>query len=162
VRSISSSPHRAASRVSKRALSVSPSRTFRSRRSPSPLAQSTLSLPYNPTPLLNPALIDWSSISEYIIPKSHLKHRLITCCSGRYKILGFPCMIEDTYYERNEFIFNIAFVFDRLSDLSAFEPVVRKCGRIMRACEVSQIACTSKRMAMTTMRLNSKRQFVAG
>jgi hypothetical protein len=77
-------------------------------------------------------------------------------------MLGFPCMIEDTYYERNEFIFNIAFVFDRLSDLSAFEPVVRKCGRIMRACEVSQIAFTSKRMAMTTMRLNSKEQFVAG
>lgn len=48
-------------------------------------------------------------------------------------------MIEDPSYERNEFIFNIAFVFDRLSDLSAFEPVVRKCGRIMRAAEVGHL-----------------------
>jgi hypothetical protein len=85
-------------------------------------------------------MIDFTSIAEYIIPKSPLKHRLITCCSGRYKIIGFPCLIEDTSYERNEFIFNIGFVFDRLSDLSAFEPVVRKCGRIMRAAEVGHLS----------------------
>lgn len=138
-RSHSSSPQRAASMASKRALSVSPSRTFRSasRRSPSPLTQSTHSIPYNPKPLIAPAMIEFNTIAEFIIPKAPLKHRLVTCCSGRYKIVGFPCMIEDSYYERNEFIFNIAFVFDRLSDLSAFEPVVRKCGRIMRAAEVS-------------------------
>ena len=137
-RSHSSSPTRAASLASKRALSVSPSRTFRSasRRSPSPLTQSTHSIPYNPKPLIAPAMIDFNTIAEFIIPKAPLKHRLVTCCSGRYKIVGFPCMIEDASYERNEFIFNIAFVFDRLSDLSAFEPVVRKCGRIMRAAEV--------------------------
>lgn len=31
----------------------------------------------------------------------------------------------------------MGFVFDRTADLSAFEPVVRKCGRILRAAEVS-------------------------
>lgn len=45
-------------------------------------------------------------------------------------------MIEDERYPRNQFIWNLAFVFDQRSDLSGFEPVVRKCGRIFRACEL--------------------------
>lgn len=130
----------------RRNVSVSPTRTFRStrsqsRRSPSPLARSHQSLPYNPTPLLTPPAIDFAEISDYIIPKPQLKHRLVTCTYGRFKVLGFPCRIANEEYERNEFMYNVAFVFDRTADLSAFEPVVRKCGRILRAAEVSQIHC---------------------
>jgi hypothetical protein len=92
----------------------------------------SLCLPPSPPP----ALLDFSQISEYIIGKAALKHRLVTCTLGQYRILSFPCVIEDERYPRNQFIWNLAFVFDRRSDLSAFEPVVRKCGRIFRACEV--------------------------
>ncbi|KAJ9100019.1 hypothetical protein QFC19_005837 [Naganishia cerealis] len=67
-------------------------------------------------------LLDFSQISEYIIGKSALKHRLVT----------------------NQFIWNLAFVFDRRSDLSGFEPVVRKCGRIFRACELDSQYLTQR------------------
>ena len=69
-------------------------------------------------------------------------------------------MIEDTSYERNEFIFNIAFVFDRLSDLSAFEPVVRKCGRIMRAAEVSSHVLGHPRFVPVYHRTKAKSPFL--
>lgn len=106
-------------------------------------------------------LLDFKQIADYVIPKSQLKHRLITCtCSsdtwlawsrkdvgGRqqrrgeaplkeFAVLGFPCTIEDERYDRNEFRWNMGFVFDGNADLSAFEPVVRKCGRILRAAEL--------------------------
>lgn len=106
-------------------------------------------------------LLDFAHISEYVIPKAQLKHKLVTCScisttwaawsnkevAGRtgqevgspkeFTVLGFPCILEDEKYERNEFRWNMAFVFDGNADLSAFEPVVRKCGRILRAAEVS-------------------------
>ncbi|CDW97206.1 hypothetical protein [Sporisorium scitamineum] len=56
-----------------------------------------------------------------------------------YKIMGFPTLIEDaTKYQRNNFIFNLCFVFEGQSDVRAYEPVVRKCGRVLRGLEESQ------------------------
>lgn len=56
-----------------------------------------------------------------------------------YKIMGFPTLIEDaTKYQRNNFIFNLCFVFDGQSDVRAYEPVVRKCGRVLRGLEETQ------------------------
>lgn len=165
--SLDSRRHRLASRSRTRAptttpavaagrpSSVSPNRIggrFRGMRSSSPagnyrvpsVSASTgngrdLSLFLNTSTPSNQPLLDFSQISEYIIGKSALKHRLVTCTLGNYRILSFPCVIEDERYPRNQFIWNLAFVFDRRSDLSGFEPVVRKCGRIFRACEVSPI-----------------------
>ncbi|KAJ9107395.1 hypothetical protein QFC21_000845 [Naganishia friedmannii] len=77
-----------------------------------------------PPPPHQQPLLDFSQISEYIIGKSALKHRLVTCTLGNYRILSFPCVIEDERYPRNQFIWNLAFVFDQRSDLSGFEPVL--------------------------------------
>ncbi|KAJ1030922.1 hypothetical protein NDA18_002151 [Ustilago nuda] len=56
-----------------------------------------------------------------------------------YKILGFPVLIEDAgKYQRNNFIFNLCFVFEGHSDVRAYEPVVRKCGRLLRGLEETQ------------------------
>lgn len=56
-----------------------------------------------------------------------------------YKIMGFPTLIEDaTKYQRNNFIFNLCFVFDGQSDVRAYEPIVRKCGRVLRGLEETQ------------------------
>lgn len=43
-------------------------------------------------------------------------------------------------YNRNAFIFNLCFVFDRDAELSAFEPVVRKTGRTLRMLEVGRFS----------------------
>ncbi|SPO42939.1 related to NPR2 - nitrogen permease regulator [Moesziomyces antarcticus] len=56
-----------------------------------------------------------------------------------YKILGFPTLIEDAAkYQRNNFIFNLCFVFEGQADVRAYEPVVRKCGRVLRGLEETQ------------------------
>lgn len=56
-----------------------------------------------------------------------------------YKILGFPTLIEDaTKYQRNNFIFNLCFVFEGNADVRAYEPIVRKCGRVLRGLEEAQ------------------------
>jgi len=57
-----------------------------------------------------------------------------------YRIMGFPAIITDEgggRYKRNEYMWNLCFVFHASSSLEAFEPVVRKVGRILKAAEVS-------------------------
>ncbi len=53
--------------------------------------------------------------------------------------MGFPSVIggeAERRYQRNEYMWNLCFVFHASSALDAFEPVVRKCGRILRSAEV--------------------------
>ncbi|KAJ3192249.1 Nitrogen permease regulator 2 [Irineochytrium annulatum] len=83
--------------------------------------------------------IDFDAISEYIIPKPILCNRLVTVCTPRYRVMGYPVSIEDPKYERNAFLFNLCFVFENSSvehvDLPAYEQVVRKMSRILRSLE---------------------------
>lgn len=58
--------------------------------------------------------------------------------SRHYKVLSYPVLIEDSAkYQRNTFIFNLAFVFDGKADVKSYEPVVRKCARALRGLEES-------------------------
>ena len=59
--------------------------------------------------------------------------------------MGFPSLItgEGGRYQRNEFMWNLCFVFSASSSLEAFEPVIRKCGRILRSAEVSLLTFSS-------------------
>lgn len=116
--------------------SPSPSRCRSRASSPSSSAS-------NPDPLL-----EFAPISEYVIPKKSLQGKLVTLlASGRdgeeeYRIMGFPAVITDeggARYKRNEYMWNLCFVFHASSSLEAFEPVVRKCGRILKAAEVCPI-----------------------
>ncbi|GAA5951617.1 hypothetical protein JCM8115_005197 [Rhodotorula mucilaginosa] len=91
----------------------------------------------------NPVLFDFSSILDFVIPKPELCGHLITKATRTSKILGFPQRIVDeekyhgskSVYNRNAFIFNVCFVFDRDAELSVYEPVVRKTGRSLSALE---------------------------
>lgn len=86
---------------------------------------------------MSTSIIDFDSISEYIIPKQQLCGHLVSICTESYKIMGFPVYIEDDKYERNAFMFNLSFVFDRDADTSSYEPVVRKVARVLTSLEVS-------------------------
>lgn len=56
----------------------------------------------------------------------------------QYKILSYPVLIQDSAkYQRNTFIFNLAFVFDGKADVKSYEPVVRKCARTLKGLEES-------------------------
>ncbi|WFD31331.1 Nitrogen permease regulator 2 [Malassezia sp. CBS 17886] len=90
-------------------------------------------------------MLDFASMSDYIIPKPPLCGNLVTCvvpahssssvqCS--YKVLGYPVLLQKAErYQRNNFIFNLCFVFDSGADVQSYEPIVRKCGRALRALE---------------------------
>ncbi|GAA6026777.1 hypothetical protein JCM8097_005853 [Rhodosporidiobolus ruineniae] len=91
----------------------------------------------------NPVLFEFASIIDFVIPKPELCGHLITKATRTCKILGLPIRIVDeekyhggrSVYNRNAFIFNVCFVFDRDAELSVFEPVVRKTSRTLRAME---------------------------
>jgi len=91
-------------------------------------------------------LLDFAPISDYVIPKKSLHGKLVNLLSAgrdedertQYRIMGFPSVLTggEGQYERNEYMWNLCFVFLASSSLEAFEPVVRKCGRILRSAEV--------------------------
>lgn len=82
-------------------------------------------------------LFKFEDISRYVIPPSPLCGRLITCTTRKRQVIGFPVeLYNQKRYERNFFRYNVCFVFDRTADLSCYEPIVRKIGRVLRACEV--------------------------
>ena len=84
-------------------------------------------------------LFRFEDISRYIIPPSALCGRLVTFATRRYRVIGFPVeLYNEERYERNFFRYNVCFVFDREADLSCYEPIVRKIGRVLTACEVRQ------------------------
>ena len=49
-------------------------------------------------------------IAVYIIPKNELTGRAITLNVHGRKICGFPRLINDIKYKRNQFMFNVCFV----------------------------------------------------
>lgn len=65
-------------------------------------------------------------------PKATLSYQ-----DRQYKVVSHPMLLQDAQkYERNTFIFNLAFVFDGKADVKSYEPVVRKCARALRDLEV--------------------------
>ncbi|WVF70775.1 hypothetical protein IAT40_005569 [Kwoniella sp. CBS 6097] len=91
------------------------------------------------------AILNFALISEYVIPKKALHGRLVTLLTtgyedddkAEYRVMGFPNVMsgEGGRYKRNEYMWNLCFVFHASSSLEAFEPVVRKCARILRSAE---------------------------
>ncbi|KAG9013633.1 Nitrogen permease regulator 2 [Tulasnella sp. JGI-2019a] len=83
----------------------------------------------------NTPLLDFDFISEYVIPKTRLCGRLVHCNTPKHRILGFPVILFGDQYKRHDFRYNLCFVFDRVADLSCYEPIVRKCARVLQTCE---------------------------
>ncbi|KAI8337709.1 nitrogen permease regulator 2 [Chlamydoabsidia padenii] len=87
----------------------------------------------------NKPLIDFEAISEYIIPKNQLYKRLVTISTGNYKVMGCPVVLHDheKYRNlRNEFRFNLCFIFDDQAETTSYEAVVRKLSRVLEGLEL--------------------------
>jgi hypothetical protein len=89
-----------------------------------------------PTATTPRTLFYFEDVSRYVIPSSALCGRLVKCTTQHHRIIGFPVELLGTNYDRREFRFNVCFVFDKSADLSCYEPLVRKVGRVLTACEV--------------------------
>ncbi|KAI5121666.1 hypothetical protein M0805_002742 [Coniferiporia weirii] len=94
-------------------------------------------------------LFKFEDISRYVIPPSPLCGRLVTCTTRRHQVIGFPVELYNQRYERNFFRYNVCFVFDRTADLSCYEPIVRKIGRVLTACEEESSFLSSKETSLT-------------
>ncbi|KAI8373359.1 nitrogen permease regulator 2 [Blakeslea trispora] len=87
----------------------------------------------------NKTLIDFEAISEYIIPKKQLYKRLVTLSTNGYKVMGCPVVLNDHEryrHFRNEFRFNLCFVFEEDAETSSYEAVVRKLSRVLEGLEL--------------------------
>ncbi|KAI9682269.1 MAG: Nitrogen permease regulator 2 [Caeruleum heppii] len=82
-----------------------------------------------------PPLLDFDSVSSFLIPRQEFCDRLVTICSNRYRILGYPVCITSRRYDRNEFIFNFAIVLEEDKDMSSYMSVVRKLAGLFRSLE---------------------------
>ncbi|KAI0362371.1 NPR2-domain-containing protein [Trametes cingulata] len=78
---------------------------------------------------------NFDDISKYVIPPKALCGRLVICATRAHRILGFPVRLDEEYYPRNYFLYNVCFVFERTADLSCYEPVARKVSRVLTTCE---------------------------
>lgn len=80
--------------------------------------------------------LDFDVVSEFVIPKPELCHRLVTVCTDRCKILSYPQLLSSPKYPRNALIFNLCFVFQLKTDIKRYEPVVKKAGNFLRDLEL--------------------------
>ncbi|KDQ17467.1 hypothetical protein BOTBODRAFT_105417, partial [Botryobasidium botryosum FD-172 SS1] len=113
--------------------------SFHNQRPPSPAPTAGTSV----MPSKRQPLVDFNSILEYVIPKPQISGRLVHCNTPRHRILGFPVVLRDARYTRHTLRFNLCFVFDRWADVSCYEPIVRKCARVLTECEKESSFLTS-------------------
>ena len=52
----------------------------------------------------------FGDISTYVIPKAEFMQRIMTANVKGYKVMGYPIVLQDNKYPRNEFMFNVCFV----------------------------------------------------
>ncbi|KAL2918923.1 Nitrogen permease regulator 2 [Polyrhizophydium stewartii] len=80
--------------------------------------------------------LDFASLSEYLIPKTDMCNRLVSISTTAYKILGYPVLINHKKYHRNDFRFNLCFVFRRGDNTSCYDQVVTKMARFLHSLEL--------------------------
>lgn len=97
-----------------------------------------------PEPTTKP-LLDWPLVSPYLVPPQSLCNRLLTLRSptSRNLVVSHPvCIVDDTRYDRNEFIFNFGFVLShkelgqRHGMVEAWKKIVRKIANVLRDLEL--------------------------
>ena len=81
------------------------------------------------------ALLDFDSISNYLIPRQEFCDRPLTITTNHYRVLGYPVCINNRKYDRNEFIFNLALVLEESAEISSYQAVVRKLAKLFRTLE---------------------------
>jgi hypothetical protein len=73
----------------------------------------------------------FESISVYIIPKPQLARTPMTVNALDRKICGYPIILKDEKYKRNQFMFNVCFVCYPWSRTIQYEPALIKLSRFL-------------------------------
>ncbi len=81
-------------------------------------------------------ILDFESISAFVIPRQGFCDRLVSVCTNRYRVLGHPICIDSARYDRNQLIFNLCIVLEEEDDdMSSYITVVRKLATLFRNLE---------------------------
>lgn len=97
-----------------------------------------------------PPLFNFSSISEFVIPRREFCGRLFAVVSDNHRIIGYPmCITDNVKYDRNDFIFNFCLVLDEDAPWSAYTSIVKKMARLFRNLE-EQTSFLSRQSALTS------------
>ena len=88
----------------------------------------------------DPRKLNFLDFSEYLIPKVQLCNQLLSISSKKYKIMGFPVMINSAKYDRNFYIFNVCLVFESTSKYAErpYDQVVTKIARVLQTLETEK------------------------
>ena len=101
---------------------------------PSTTTTTSKQQPQSPQPRQQP-IIDFDSISSFVIPRPGFRDRLVSVCTNRYRILGHPICISAPRYDRNELLFNLCIVLEEDEDAGTYITVVRKLAWLFRGLE---------------------------
>ena len=96
----------------------------------------------SPDEVFNPQssayLFDFSSVSEFIIPKKEMCNQILSFLApSGYRIVGHPVHITDEKYARNCLIYNLAFVFHESAEIGSYNSVIRRLAMTFKQLEVS-------------------------
>lgn len=82
------------------------------------------------------ALFHFDTVRNFIIPKPQLCNKLISFKINKFRVIGYPVNIENSYYARNSFNFNFCFVFPYdVGDVSPYQPAIRRIGNMFKVLE---------------------------
>ena len=82
-------------------------------------------------------LLDFSLISDFLVPRQELCGQLLSLCTvDDLRVVGHPiCIFDETKYRRNEFIFNFAVVVPDDCDWSSYQKLVKRVATHLRDAE---------------------------
>jgi len=78
----------------------------------------------------------FGEISTYVIPKAEFMQRIMTANVKGYKVMGYPIVLQDNKYKRNEFMFNVCFVCYPWSRSAQHEPALIRLAEFLRNLEL--------------------------
>lgn len=80
----------------------------------------------------------FEAFSVFIIPKPQLARAPLTVNALRRKVCGYPIILKDEKYKRNQFMFNVCFVCYPWSRTVQYEPALIKLSNFLVDLELAE------------------------
>jgi len=95
-----------------------------------------ITVPENTEPINVVTKEIFDTIQVFVIPKPEMNRTTLTLTTGDKKILGFPIILKDPKYERNQFMFNVCFVCYHWSKTVNYESALIKLNKFLTDLEI--------------------------
>lgn len=75
-------------------------------------------------------------LGDYLIPKPDCCGKILSIEAAGFTVMGQPMLIQGNQYERYNFLYNVAFLFDADAECQVYAPLVTKLARYFETLEV--------------------------